>query len=472
MFAVQRASWVANASLSPLFAAATRSTAIRMCCLRSSVSAVARGLAVVRHDRRADVLLVLEQATRGRVGVGRAGDRGDDVLAGPDDVIRPELAERKPYWLSGCPHEVCLPKRGLSIVETSVTDREETVKWGRAAPRPAGYSDGMTLSEASSWIVRHGLLLIVGGLILLALYRVATSLVPRFVTGLLQVQQAALSGGQPEAELQKRASTLQDVLGKLIRAAFLLGVVLLVLGVFDLFGVLAGLGLFAAALTLAGQAIVLDYLMGILILIEGPYFQGDWIAINGAGVNVEGQVEEITLRRTTLRDGLGQLHSVSNGLIRVSSNTTRVYSLATVEVQVLRPADLDRAIAVAGRVARELGAERGWDAPTGEAQFTTLVTGLTLDGATLRVQRRVPPGEGGAATSELRRRLAAGLAAESVGTGRWDTPPLMAEAAGGPGAAADATTASGTAQAPKPDADEDEALAAASDTDIPPDQQT
>ena len=330
----------------------------------------------------------------------------------------------------------------------------------------------MTLSELSSWIVTHGLGLIVGGLILLALYRVATSLVPRFVTGLLQVQQAALSGGAPEAELQKRASTLQDVLGKLIRAAFLLGVVLLVLGVFDLFGVLAGLGLFAAALTLAGQAIVLDYLMGILILIEGPYFQGDWIAINGAGVNVEGQVEEITLRRTTLRDGLGQLHSVSNGLIRVSSNTTRVYSLATVEVQVLRPADLDRAIAVAGRVARELGAERGWDAPTGEAQITTSVTGLTLDGATLRVQRRVPPGEGGAATSELRRRLAAALAAESVGTGRWDTPPLMAEANAAPGAAGGSATAAGPAQAPGSAADEDEALASASDTDIPPDPQT
>lgn len=317
----------------------------------------------------------------------------------------------------------------------------------------------MTLSEASSWIVTHGLVLIVGGLILLALYRVATSLVPRFVTGLLQVQQAALSGGEPEAELQKRASTLQDVLGKLIRAAFLLGVVLLVLGVFDLFGALAGLGLFAAALTLAGQAIVLDYLMGILILIEGPYFQGDWIAINGAGVNVEGQVEEITLRRTTLRDGLGQLHSVSNGLIRVSSNTTRVYSLATVEVQVLRPADLDRAIAVAGRVARELGAERGWDAPTGEASIMTSVTGLTLDGATLRVQRRVPPGDGGAATSELRRRLAAVLAAESVGTGRWDTPPLAAEA-------------SAPGRSPESAADEDEALVSASETDIPPDPQT
>ena len=74
---------------------------------------VARFLAVVRHDRRADVLLVLEQAARGRVGVGCASDRGDDVLAGPDDVIRPELAEREPYWLSRCPHDV--PPESWSI---------------------------------------------------------------------------------------------------------------------------------------------------------------------------------------------------------------------------------------------------------------------------------------------------------------------------------------------------------------------
>jgi small conductance mechanosensitive channel len=278
----------------------------------------------------------------------------------------------------------------------------------------------MTLSELSSWIVSHGLALVAGGLILFGLYRLADSLIPRVVTGLLHVQHAALSAGAPAEELQKRESTLKEVLNKLIRAGFLIAIALLVLSVFDLIGILAGLGLVAAALTLAGQAIVLDYLMGILILIEGPYFQGDWIAINGAGVNVEGQVEEITLRRTTLRDGLGQLHSVSNGLIRVSSNTTRVYSMATVEVQVLRPPDVDRAIAIAGRVARQLAQEEGWDERLVEAPIGTFVTALTLDGATLRVQQRVPPDRRFEAASELRRRLAAAFAAESVRTGSWD----------------------------------------------------
>src|SRR6188474_1955259 len=174
----------------------------------------------------------------------------------------------------------------------------------------------MTLSELSSWIVSHGLAL---------------------VTGLLHVQYTALAAETPADELRKRESTLKEVLGKLIRAGFLIALVVLVLGVFDLLGVLAGLGLLAAALTLAGQAIVLDYLMGILILVEGPYYKGDWISVAAAPWSVvEGEVDEIGLRRTTIRDGLGALHSVSNGLIRVSTNLTRLYSVAAVDVQILR----------------------------------------------------------------------------------------------------------------------------------------
>src|SRR5690242_18732461 len=172
----------------------------------------------------------------------------------------------------------------------------------------------MTLSELSNWMVTHGLALIVGGLVLFGLYRLAEPLTPRVVAGLLQVQLVALTAEAPAERLARRTTTLQEVLGKLIRAGFLIAVILLVLGVFDLFGVLAGLGLLAAALTLAGQAIVLDYLMGVLILIEGPDFKGHWIASQAPRVDVQGEAGEITLRRTTLRDALGQPQRVSNGL--------------------------------------------------------------------------------------------------------------------------------------------------------------
>ena len=283
----------------------------------------------------------------------------------------------------------------------------------------------MSLNELLGWIVSHGLALLIGGLVLFALYRFAVRMTHRVVMGMLQVQSATLqAGSDPAAEQQKRAVTLEVVLGKLVRAGFLAALAILVLGVFDLWQLLAGLGLVAAALTLAGQAIVLDYLMGILILVEGPFYKGDWISVQAApGAITEGEVDEIGLRRTTLRDGVGALHSVSNGLIRVSSNLTRVYSIASVDVQILRPQDLDRAIAVAGRVGRELEEDPAWSGRLFESPIDTWVTALTLDGAAITVRRRVPPDLRLAATSEMRRRLSIAFAAESIGTGRWDTPP-------------------------------------------------
>lgn len=298
----------------------------------------------------------------------------------------------------------------------------------------------MTFDDILDWIVQYALPLVVGVIVLLALYRIVRPLIHRVVSGLFHVQQVALSAEDAGEETQKRASTLELVLEKLLRAGVLIALVFLVLGVFDLWPLLASLGLIAAAITLAGQQIVLDYLMGILILIEGPYFKGDWIVVNGAGVNVEGEVEEISLRRTTLRDSVGAVHSVSNGLIRVSSNTTRVYSLATVDVQILRPDDLDRALAVAARVGQELENQPEWGGRLLESPVQTWVIALTLDGATIRVQRRVPPTLRGPVTSELRRLLSAALAAESIGMGRWDTAPLAAavpvphESAAEPGA--------------------------------------
>ena len=281
----------------------------------------------------------------------------------------------------------------------------------------------MTLNDVAFWIASHALALLVGTLILLGLYRLAHPLIHRVVVGLLQVQHAAMPVDTvPDEELQKRTTTLEELLNRLTRAFFLMSIIVLVLAVFDLWEIIAGLGLIAAALTLAGQQIVLDYLMGVLILIEGPFFKSDWIVVQGPSDPVEGEVEEINLRRTVLRDSLGAMHSVSNGLLRVSSNLTRIYSVATVELQIVRSADLDKAIAVARRVGQEIESDPTWGPRLIPSSVDTSVTALTLDGATIRLQRRVPPAVRAAVTSELRRRLLEAFSAEGIGTGRWDTP--------------------------------------------------
>jgi small-conductance mechanosensitive channel len=184
------------------------------------------------------------------------------------------------------------------------------------------------------------------------------------------------------------------------------------------------------AVVFASQEVVLDYVMGFLILVEGPYFKGDWIKVMGP-VMVEGAVDEIGLRRTLLRDAMGSVHAVSNGYIRLSSNLTRLFSVATVEVQILHAGELEPAIETATRVALVMRDDPEWsDRLPPDAPTDVWVTGLTVDGATLRLQQRVPTGTHFPFASELRRRLASEFVAVSIGTGRWDTPlPITSEPA-------------------------------------------
>jgi small-conductance mechanosensitive channel len=279
------------------------------------------------------------------------------------------------------------------------------------------------LNEALRWLVSRGLSLLIGGAVILLIYRVAVSGVHRFVPSVLRAQAAHLpAGSTPGAEVDKRIATIEDLLIRLLRltAVALLGA--LVLAVFDLWSILAGIVLIIVALLFATQDVVLDYVMGFLILVEGPYFKGDWVKVGAPG-GVEGEVEEIGLRRTVLRDALGSVHAVSNGLIRQSSNVTRVFSVATVEMAVPQAADLERAVEIATRVAREMREDPEWmERFLADTQTDIWVIGIGIDGASLRIQQRVPTGAHGPVASELRRRLAAALVSASIGTGRWDTP--------------------------------------------------
>ena len=155
------------------------------------------------------------------------------------------------------------------------------------------------------------LLLVIGGS-LVALYISSARIVHAVVSRALAAQAGQVVEGSGEAaELQKRAATLESLITALLRIFLTAVLVTIVIGLLDLWSVMAGLGLLLAALTVAGQSIVLDYLMGILIIVEGQYYKGDTIDV---GV-VSGTVEDVGLRRTTVRAADGTVHSISNGEI-------------------------------------------------------------------------------------------------------------------------------------------------------------
>ena len=111
---------------------------------------------------------------------------------------------------------------------------------------------------------------------------------------------------------------------------------------FNLGPLLASAGVAGVAIGLACQTVVKDCLNGMLVLVEDQYNVGDVIKVAG----LSGQVEAMSLRKTTLRDGDGTLYIVPNSQITTVANMTRDYSVATVNVEVDFSADPDQVLAV------------------------------------------------------------------------------------------------------------------------------
>jgi small conductance mechanosensitive channel len=283
----------------------------------------------------------------------------------------------------------------------------------------------MSSDALIAWLTTHALALVVGLVVLVLIYRFAKPVIHRFVLTILKAQQATLDGGgEPADEVRKRAATLEELLGKIIRLLVFVLLIVLILSVFDLWEMLAGLAIVAAGLTIAGQSIILDYLMGMLILFEGQYYKGDWLMVDWGNVPIEGEVEEVGLRRTVIRDTNGVVHSVSNGVIRVASNMTRIYGVATVEILVLRAHDIDQAFTVVNRVCDEMAADEAWkDKLLLDSPRVLTVSQLTIDGVMVRIRIRTKPPERWIAAGELRRRLAIAFDEAEIPIGRWDALP-------------------------------------------------
>ncbi len=261
------------------------------------------------------------------------------------------------------------------------------------------------------WLSANGIILAVLAIVLLVVYRWARPAVHRSLMALGQAQSVTLGDeGARQVEIEKRVATLEDLIAKLLRAAVVLAIVVVLLGWFDLWPMLAGLGVIVAAITLAGQAIVLDYLMGVLILVEGEYFKGDIVRI---GV-VEGTVEEVGLRRTVVRDTRGTLHSISNGLIREVANLTRTDAVATIDVAGIADGDVETVIEVVNEVGRSMAEDPAWTDRIIDTPAYSGTIRLDATGATLRLRGRVHPEARRQVEAELRRRVASGMAARGV----------------------------------------------------------
>jgi moderate conductance mechanosensitive channel len=146
------------------------------------------------------------------------------------------------------------------------------------------------------------------------------------------------------------------------------------------------------------------------ILLENQYRRGDVVKIADAS----GLVEDINLRRTTLRDMDGAVHSVPNGEIRVASNMTKGWSRVNLNIGVSYGTDLDKAIAVANRVGRELAEDPAWSAHILKAPQVLRVDNLGDSAVEIKILGDTRPMQQWSVTGELRLRLKKAFDEENI----------------------------------------------------------
>jgi len=166
---------------------------------------------------------------------------------------------------------------------------------------------------------------------------------------------------------------------------------------------LASAGIAGLAIGFGAQTLVRDFINGFFILVENQYDIGDTIKL----ATVQGTVEDMTLRRTVLRDDNGSVHTVPNGEIRIVTNLTRDWTQLPMHISVAYGADSDQVIKLLKEVGEEVAndphfAEMIVAKP--EVPGIERVSGSEVD-YLLLVKTR--PGSQYAVSRELRRRIKA-----------------------------------------------------------------
>jgi len=208
--------------------------------------------------------------------------------------------------------------------------------------------------------------------------------------------------GSKDAEL-KREETLititKSTTGVVILTLTLL-IMLSEIGV-DIAPLLAAAGVAGIALGFGGQYLIRDVISGLFVILENQYRVGDVVCFNGTC----GVVEDITLRKTTLRDLDGTVHHVPHGEIKLVSNRSKDFARVNIDIGIAYKTKLDHVIDVVNRVGNELAEDTEWKDKIKKAPQFVRVTDFADSAVMIKILGDTEPLQQWAVAGELRKRL-------------------------------------------------------------------
>jgi moderate conductance mechanosensitive channel len=160
-------------------------------------------------------------------------------------------------------------------------------------------------------------------------------------------------------------------------------------------------GLASVAVGFGAQNLVRDVITGFYIVLEDQYAIGDTIQVG----DTIGRVENLTLRRTVLRDARGALVTIANGEIRTVSNLSRDWSQAFVDIAIAPEISLEKTMQALESAAAEMRGDPSWSQALVDGPRILGVQAFDRSASTVRLQVRTAPTRQDEVSRELRRRI-------------------------------------------------------------------
>jgi len=197
------------------------------------------------------------------------------------------------------------------------------------------------------WLLNHGIKIVFIAVLAYLLNVIIGRIIVRTVR-IAVVRDGSMSF---EAE-KKRENTLIHIFRGALRVILIVLAVLMIMQEFGLkIGpVLAGAGIVGVAVGFGGQYLIKDVITGLFMILENQYRIGDVVRIDGT----DGVVQDITLRKTTLRDLDGTVHHINHGSIVLVSNLSKDFARVNIEIGVAYDTDLEHLIKVINTTGMEL----------------------------------------------------------------------------------------------------------------------
>ena len=197
------------------------------------------------------------------------------------------------------------------------------------------------------WLMTHGTKMLAIALAAFVLNIILSRIIRRAVI-IAVVPDKNMS---PEAEV-KRENTLIRIFNGTLAVVITIMASLMILkeAGLDMPPILAGAGIIGLAVGFGGQYLIRDIITGLFIILENQYRIGDAINIDGIG----GTVEDISLRKTTLRNLDGTVHHIPHGVISKVSNLSKNFARVNLNIGISYSANLEHVIEVINKTGEEL----------------------------------------------------------------------------------------------------------------------